>query len=204
MEIARVIYPVETLGPGMRIGIWTIGCSKHCDHCINPELWGHDPMRDISVARLVEQIKASAKNCKVDGITITGGDPLEQKNDVLRLLRELRPLFRDILIYTGYTLDEIDSEWQAHEIEALRTHAGVLIDGRYVHELNDNLCPLRGSNNQTMHFFDESLKGDYDKYCSEKGRALQNFYYSAGAISVGIHNREDSMEDSREDHHGTE
>jgi len=191
MQLARVIYPVETLGPGKRIAIWTAGCSKRCEKCINPELWNSNESREIAVLVLLKQIEQTAENNQVDGITITGGDPLEQKEALLELISNLHPVFQDILIYTGFTLDEINKEWDDLELETLHKNTGVLIDGRYSHELNDNLCPLRGSSNQEIHYFDESLQPTYEKYLCERGRCIQNFYGSTGLISVGIHNREE-------------
>ena len=38
LSIARIYYPVKTLGPGNRIGIWTAGCPRRCSGCISPEL----------------------------------------------------------------------------------------------------------------------------------------------------------------------
>lgn len=193
MEVARVIYPVETLGPGKRIGVWTTGCSKRCAHCINPELWEADSKREIPVSQLAASIQLIFQKQTVDGITISGGDPLEQKEELLRLLHELHPLGLDILLYTGYTLEEIEFNLSTAEFKALQKNVSVLIDGRYDHELNDNRCPLRGSTNQVIHFFDVLVKPRYERYCCEQGRQIQNFHYSGGLVSVGIHNREEPI-----------
>jgi anaerobic ribonucleoside-triphosphate reductase activating protein len=184
-----MIFPVTTLGPGNRIVLWTSGCSKHCEKCINPELWEKDSTRNIFVEELAKKIIKVFETDKVDGITITGGDPLEQKDDFLRLIDLLHPICQDILVYTGYTLSEIKELWQADEIKVLQENVGVLIDNQYVHELNDNCCPLRGSQNQEIYHFDESLREIYDTYREDNGRKLQTFHYSSGAVSVGIHDR---------------
>ena len=86
MLIDRILYPITALGPGKRLAIWTIGCSKHCFNCANPELWERDKRRDIDIAGLSKAIHDSLQGCCVDGITITGGDPLEQVDDLLDLL----------------------------------------------------------------------------------------------------------------------
>jgi len=145
------------------------------------------------VPQLAAQIKAIAQKQHVEGVTISGGDPMEQKDDLLRLLQTLSPLGLDILLYTGYTLEEIECGWSTVEFQILRENASVLIDGRYVHALNDNRCPLRGSTNQTIHYFDVSAKIKYECYCRERSRQIQNFHYSGGLISVGIHNREEQV-----------
>ena len=42
LSIARIFYPVKTLGPGNRVGIWTTGCLRGCQGCISPELQDYD------------------------------------------------------------------------------------------------------------------------------------------------------------------
>lgn len=36
MYVAGILYPVEVLGPGKRIGIWFSGCLSKCKGCSNP------------------------------------------------------------------------------------------------------------------------------------------------------------------------
>jgi anaerobic ribonucleoside-triphosphate reductase activating protein len=186
-----MIFPVKTLGPGNRLALWTIGCSKRCEKCINPELWEKDSTRNVPVEELAQKVIRAFEIKEVDGITISGGDPLEQKDDFLKLVGLINPICKDILVYTGYTMREIQKLWQTDEIKLLQENVGALIDGQYVHELNDNCCPLRGSQNQEIYYFDESLKEIYDTYRNDNERKLQTFHYSDGLILVGIHNREE-------------
>ncbi|SCN23517.1 Pyruvate formate-lyase 1-activating enzyme [Clostridium sp. N3C] len=181
MQIDRILYPVKTLGPGERIGLWLIGCPHHCKKCSNPELWERDESKDISIADLVLYI--GENNIKADGITITGGEPFYQVEELYILLQELRKLrFEDILVYTGYDFNTIEKNYS----KAL-PYIDVLIDGVYIDELNDNLG-IRGSSNQKIHILNEKL---YDKYKSLESakRCRQNFVYGNKIISVGIPNR---------------
>lgn len=189
MQIDRVLYPVSTLGPGERLVIWTVGCSKHCHKCANPELWQSNPDKEIDVFELSSQIIKSIDKTTVDGVTITGGDPLEQITELNKLLPLLREYSDDILIYTGYTVDEAKNMFSGNEWNNLESNASVLIDGAYIDDLNDNKCVLRGSTNQNLIFFDVAKKDLYLKYM-EKGRAIQNVFYNEKMISVGIHNRD--------------
>ena len=87
MYVARILYPVKVLGPGVRIG-----CPRRCEGCSNSELWTFQDKYKTSpetVLSLVEKI--SAKN-KVDGFTITGGDPIFQAEDLLRLLDGMKKI----------------------------------------------------------------------------------------------------------------
>lgn len=158
MQIDRIYYPVETLGFGKRIGIWTYGCSHRCNKCSNPELWDEREDKEISISDIlccIQQID------EADGITITGGDPFYQVDDLYELLYELRKLgFSDILVYTGFSYSEL-RELGQKERDTLRL-IDVLIDGLYVDELNDNKS-IRGSSNQGIHILNPELSKRYEK-----------------------------------------
>ena len=142
---------------------------------------------DVNVEKLVSVIKQAIGNKKIDGITITGGDPLEQIVGFTEMLPLLRTITDDLLVYTGYTIEEVKNDISELQWEALKQYISVLIDGSYIDELNDNQCVLRGSANQKIIYFDESLKEKYLKYM-ERGRSIQNVFYNEKMISVGIHN----------------
>ncbi len=183
MQIDRIIYPIETLGPGKRIVLWTIGCTKECFNCSNPELWAKNNKKDISVAKIYRYLATICANNEVEGITFTGGDPLEQAEELLALLPMCSRLVEDILIYTGFTLKELDDGL----VEKMSPHIACLIDGRYIDAKNDNKSPLVGSTNQRLIFFKEGYRDIYKKY-SLKGRIVHNLFYENRFISVGIPN----------------
>lgn len=156
MQIDRIYYPVKTLGYGNRIGIWTIGCPHRCKNCSNPELWEPDSAKDIPVLKLVEYIKAIPH---ADGITITGGDPfyqLEQLNQVVISIKELG--YDDILIYSGYTINEIRK--MGDTAVYILENIAILVDGKYMEEL-DNGLSFRGSVNQVIHRLNAELSERY-------------------------------------------
>lgn len=156
MQIDRIYYPVKTLGYGNRIGIWTIGCSHHCKNCSNPELWEKDSSRDISIERIIECVQQVHD---ADGITITGGEPFDQPDELELLVHRLKDLgYRDILVYSGYTLEELQAK--SETVRRILNRIGILIDGRYLDELNDNMS-FRGSSNQRILRLNETLIGRY-------------------------------------------
>ena len=189
MQVDRILYPITSLGPGERLVILTIGCSKHCKNCTNPELWEGNPAKDINVTELVNMIKQTTQNHVIDGVTLTGGDPLEQITELNEMLPLLKDISDDVLIYTGYTLNEAKEALSQSEWENMSKYTSVLIDGPYIDELNDNKCVLRGSTNQNIIYFDETKRKLYSDYLS-KERTVQNIYYNQKIISVGIHNRD--------------
>jgi len=189
MQISRILYPISTLGPGERLVIWTIGCSKKCYKCANPELWKEDISKDINPGELANNIREALNGKKVDGVTITGGDPLEQSSDLITLIKELKSITDDVLVFTGFTLEEVKKELSKIEYEELIENVSVFITGSYIDKLNDNKCPLRGSSNQEIIFFDEKKVKLYKTYLHKK-RTIQNVYVDERLFSVGIHNKE--------------
>ena len=125
----------------------------------------------------------------IDGVTITGGEPLDQIDDLCRLLPLLREMTDDILIYTGYTIEEADKALPAQAWATVKRYTAVLIAGAYVDALNDNRAALVGSTNQEICFLDESRRAAYMAYM-DGGRRIQNVYHGDAMISVGIHNRD--------------
>ncbi|MBN2420583.1 MAG: radical SAM protein [Deltaproteobacteria bacterium] len=184
MQIARIYYPVKTLGPGHRIGIWTIGCNRRCNRCSNPELWEPDPEKDVALATIQDTLLRIKSCSHIDGITISGGEPFLNPEELCGLVLFLkRGVSEDILVYTGYTIDELYRSNNPHTIAVLENIA-VLIDGPYVNHLNDN-TGLRGSSNQKIIFIDPEYKQKYENAVSGK-RLVQNIHYNSGFVSFGI------------------
>jgi len=188
MHIDRILFPIEALGPGKRLALWTKGCSKHCVGCANPELWDAEFAKNVSVANIKQIIMNIHCDTPIEGITITGGDPLEQPEEVLSLIEAVKPYIDDIMVYTGYELSYIIDNWPDEQKNRLFSLVSVLIDGPYIDTLNDNKHSLIGSTNQKIHIFDEGLKSRYDDYLSE-GRKIQNIYMGDKLVSVGIHDK---------------
>ncbi|MFR0870581.1 MAG: 4Fe-4S cluster-binding domain-containing protein [Oscillospiraceae bacterium] len=177
-------YPVKTLGPGDRVGIWLCGCSHGCPGCSNPELWSCGEQFRITRERLLQLVGSIAQGAEVDGFTITGGDPLEQSEELALLLPELRKISGDILVYTGYTLEQLRA-MDSPAVESVLRNTSVLIDGEYIQRRNTGL-PLRGSDNQRIIYLDDSLRARYEEYISG-GSGIQDFPAADGVVSVGIH-----------------
>lgn len=179
------------LGPGERIGLWLSGCFHGCKGCSNPELWNQEKGQYISVGRLAAILREIAEKHPVDGLTVTGGDPMEQAGELCSFLEEISDILclmeEDVLLYTGYRKEELRGEQLL-----LLEKTGVLIDGPYVEERNCGAA-LRGSDNQGIYILKEGLMEKYGKYISElekTGNKIQNFMINQSVVSVGIHRRD--------------
>lgn len=92
----------------------------------------------------------------------------------------------DTLVYTGYTLDEIKSDFR---MDRVLTHIGVLVDGPYIDALNDNKS-IRGSSNQHIIVLRESLIDRY-RDVDNWNRKSQTIYTDNSLYSIGIPHKAD-------------
>ena len=149
LELNKAHWPVTVLGPGRRIGLWVQGCSIHCPGCVSQDTWPADPATSIAVDALVAWCRRVTGDA-LDGVTISGGEPFDQPDALLALLRALDVWRRaasldfDVLCYSGYPLRTLE-----------RRHASILarLDAVIPEPYVDGL-PLgnvwRGSANQTL------------------------------------------------------
>ena len=186
MNIARVLYPVKVLGPGNRIGIWVCGCHRACPGCSNPELWNERPEYEVSIEQLMELINRINSTHPIDGFTITGGEPMNQVEDLSELVDRISIISEDILVYSGYRLDELKN--RDSTTQRILAKIAVLIDGEYIADKNDD-SRLRGSSNQEIHFLNPKFTSIYQNYMNQSHNRIQNFTTFDGIVSVGIHRK---------------
>lgn len=138
-------------GPGERFTLWTQGCSKGCKNCFNPETWSFSINKIIPVERIFNIIK----DLDVSGVTITGGDPFEQPEELFNLLLLLEGLnlSKGVIVFTGYTIDEINKDFL---LRKSLSYIDVLIDGRFFEERRIS-SGLRGSENQNIIYFSDKV-----------------------------------------------
>lgn len=183
MYIARILYPVKVLGPGDRIGIWFDGCKHKCKGCSNPELWVQCEEYKTDINRVMSLIRPIVETRKIDGFTLTGGDPFLQPDALVELLPVFNSISEDIICYTGY-----EYEFLRESYKSVLDQIAVLIDGRYIEDRN-NGAVLRGSDNQRIIVLKDKFKKKYDDYIKETKNEIQNFRTRDTVISVGIHNK---------------
>lgn len=179
LSLARIYYPVKVLGPGLRVGIWLNGCPRQCRGCISPELQKYDISKEVTVKQIVNMIRKISG--PIDGITISGGEPFLKREALGVLITNLLEISDDILIYSGYTLDEL-KQLQDYDVDYVLENCACIVDGPYIEELNDSKG-LRGSSNQKIwinRYFDRY--SDFDK----EERRLQNVVYNDSVLTIGI------------------
>lgn len=149
MRILRILKGTTVDGPGFRTSVYFAGCAHHCAGCHNPGSWDFTGGEDTSIDQLMETVEEEDFD-----VTLSGGDPLYQPEDVAELCRRVARLGHTVWIYTGFTWEEILSDPRL--LDAVR-HAEVVVDSPFIESLLDRDLLFRGSSNQRLIRVSESL-----------------------------------------------
>lgn len=137
-------------GPGVRAVLWLQGCSLGCPGCYNPATHATAAGEPRDPAAVLADVVALGD--AIEGISISGGEPFEQPEALLALVRLIRAeTALSVLVFSGFTLEELHAQPLA---PAVLEHVDVLIDGRY--QAPQRLARgLRGSHNQRIQLLTE-------------------------------------------------
>ena len=150
-NVAHIEPESHIYGPGKRFVIWLQGCSLACEGCWNQQMWSFKPNRLLHRQILLEQILVCRN---INGITILGGEPLQQPDNLLWLLQQIRSNSDlNCVLYSGYERGEIE---QMGLWTALETGSDLLILGRYEQSLDSRSRQWTGSDNQTFFYPENS------------------------------------------------
>lgn len=142
-------------GPGIRFTVYFQGCSHRCPGCHNPET--HDAAGGslVQLDQLLAQIKSSRA---IGGVTFSGGEPFEQTPAAAALAAEVARLGLDLVIYSGYTFEELIIKSKSDQSTGYLLQAGrLLVDGPFVQAEKDLNLAYRGSRNQRLIDLSRSL-----------------------------------------------
>lgn len=156
MNYIKITFNDIANGPGVRTVLWVAGCEHHCQGCQNPDTWDFQngyPFDDAAK----EQIFKSCDNPYRDGITLSGGDPLNPANisALTDFAAEFKRKFpgKTVWCYTGYL-------WENVKNAEIMNYIDVLIDGRFMESRYDISLKWRGSSNQRIIDVSKSLKNN--------------------------------------------
>ena len=133
-------------GPGFRFSLFVQGCPHHCPGCHNPQTHSFAGGFPVSPEEILERME---KNPLLKGITLSGGEPFCQPEALAYLARKVHETGRDVVCYTGYTLEQLLTMEDPH-IRELLNEIDLLIDGPFLLEQRDLTLLFRGSSNQRL------------------------------------------------------
>jgi anaerobic ribonucleoside-triphosphate reductase activating protein len=147
--VNRLHFPVTSLGPGRRLGIWLQGCNIGCPGCLSRDTWLPDERFFLGVGTVVDWCRQQM-DLAPDGVTISGGEPFEQPEalasllDGLTVLRSEAASPMDFLCYSGLPLARLKRDFAA-----ILDRLDAVISEPFVANM-PTTRPWRGSANQKL------------------------------------------------------
>jgi len=158
MNLRLAGYQVDSIvdGPGVRLALFVQGCSHRCPGCHNPET--HDPHGGSDVN--LDQLIGLVTRCTgIEGVTISGGEPFEQATATAALAVKIVHQGLDLVIYSGYTFEELLAKRSNdRNVRTLLDAGRLLVDGPFILDEQDLTLPYRGSRNQRLIDLPRSIK----------------------------------------------
>ena len=152
IKYANIVKASIVDGLGLRLTVFLQGCPRHCEGCQNPNLLSLDGGAEIGVRELAELILKNITPLH-KGITFSGGDPLIQSRELLRLIMIIKQQIPrlNIWVYTGFLFEEVKNIPVMSLID-------VLVDGPFILSQKDLSLKFRGSSNQRIIDVPKSLQ----------------------------------------------
>lgn len=153
MRINDIIKCELCNGNGVGVSLFVQGCPLHCEGCFNKELWEFNGGKEFETKTKVLLLDLLAPTY-VKRFSLLGGEPLAPENvkGSLNLLRSVRNSYnntKEIWLYTGYTLEELNDRCD-RDIAEILSMVDVLVDGRFNYARKDLSLAFRGSTNQRI------------------------------------------------------
>jgi anaerobic ribonucleoside-triphosphate reductase activating protein len=122
-------------------------------------MWSRRGGRDVDVAEILERIDRAIAAHAISGVSVLGGEPLEQADSLAILARGIHVRGLDLMIYSGFTLAELRARADQATGEVLAC-TDLLVDGRYDRDRPDRARRWVGSENQVVHFLSDRWARD--------------------------------------------
>ncbi len=131
-------------GEGINMVVFFQGCSVHCPGCHNPGTWNFDGGVEVPFDIVTEHIEKYLDF--IDGITLSGGNPVESWEDAYALAKWAKEHHLLVTLYSGWTMEMLMEKNKEAEHKLL-SYVNTVIDSPFVAEQKADL-PFRGSSNQ--------------------------------------------------------
>lgn len=127
-------------GPGLRHAVFFQGCPHHCEGCHNQHTWDFNGGYTVDVKEIAQ---AAINDPLCSGITLTGGEPMEQDEEAFELAERCKEAGLNVWLYTGYMFEQVFRS-------PLFEHVDVCVDGKFVESLKSYDLKWKGSANQRV------------------------------------------------------
>ena len=138
-------------GPGIRLVAFLTGCFLRCQYCHNPDTWHKHNGRPVTVSRAMREVSKYAQVLKMSkgGITLSGGEPMVQREFMMEIFRRSKKLGLHTCVDTSGRLGERLSDDDLMQIDLN------LLERRHA---NDLVLTVRGHEMPSVAFAAENLE----------------------------------------------
>lgn len=146
IRLAGIVPESYTDGDGIRYTIFVQGCAHQCTNCQNKSTWDFNGGRLYEIDDIINEIM---ENPLLDGITLSGGDPMYQTSNILELIDKLHNRLPQMTIwlYTGFTYEECLTD---NKKRMVLEKIDIIVDGEYIDSKRDLTKRFKGSTNQRI------------------------------------------------------
>ncbi len=179
----------ELLGPFKRSVLWVQGCLRNCEGCIAAN--SHSLNEEFLInAGILAHMFIDEK--ETEGITISGGEPFLQAEGVfemIKIIKKERPDY-GVIVYTGNQYEDLLSSRSA-AVKSLLEETDILIDGEYIHNLNDGMHAVGSSNQRIIRLTERYSEHIINNYYRKKSDRKVTFSINHNQITMtGVPSRE--------------
>src|SRR5207247_1281066 len=147
---------------GLRAVVFFQGCTLGCEKCFNPTTHVFQGV-EVAPEKVVEALVEAHREHVLEGITFSGGEPMQQAESLLALMRNLRSRAPELSfgMFSGYSERELgegrypiwrrklDAEEKRSLWKAIRARLDFAGLGRFNY-LQPSTASLRSSRNQVL------------------------------------------------------
>ena len=199
MLLHALIPASRANGPGLRAVVFFQGCSIGCAKCWNPKSHPFGGTQITADVVAHEVLQAHAEH-SLEGITFSGGEPMQQANSLLGLMLGLRRQAPGLSfgMFSGYAEYELDqgqywswgdgsSEQQRKRLwREIRGCIDFAILGRFNQAQPSNM-PLRTSRNQVLCLFtNRYTPADFNEQLTEVNIKADGLVEVTGFPNLGL------------------
>lgn len=133
-------------GEGIRVSLFVQGCNFHCKGCFNKDTWDFNEGKKWT-KEVEDKFIELCSLSHITAVSILGGEPLQQDNDLLKLLKRIKKeVNKPISLWTGYKFENIPSDKKI-----LLNYIDEITDGQFIEDLKDYKLKFKGSSNQCVY-----------------------------------------------------
>lgn len=132
-------------GPGIRTSIFVTGCNLNCPGCFN-KIYSDFNYGKLWTKFYENQLIEFLNNPHVSGLSVLGGEPLSQDEQLDELLSRVKiEIKKPVWLWTGFVFEQLNLK----QLQTLK-FVDVLIDGPFIIAKKDLNLKFRGSSNQRI------------------------------------------------------